>query len=86
MARFSHQVSSFLTELFEHGALMGRHPSQAFSVKTGPALQCDDAELMLRIGFALDKAGEFQVYDIVHRSDGSVTRPTPPLEVAQLAG
>ena len=81
-----HQVSSFLTELFEQGALAGRRPSQAFSVKTGPALLRDDAELVLRIGFALEKAGEFQVYDIVHREDGSVTRPAPTLETGQLAG
>ena len=82
----SHQVSAFLTELFELGALVGRQPKQAFSVKTGPALQLDDTELLLRIGFALEKAGEFQVYDIVHRNDGSATRVTSPLEAAQLAG
>ena len=82
----SHQVSAFLTELFELGALVGRQPKQAFSVKTGPALQLDDTCVLLRIGFALEKAGEFQVYDIVHRNDGSATRVTSPLEAAQLAG
>ncbi|MCZ6474767.1 MAG: hypothetical protein O6700_00420 [Gammaproteobacteria bacterium] len=81
-----HQVGVFLTELFEQGALVGRHPSQAFSVKADPALQRDEAELVLRIGFALETAGEFQVYDIVHRSDGSATRPALSLEASQLAG
>lgn len=80
------QISSFLAELFEQGALAGQRPDQAFSVKMGPELQRDDGELLLRIGFALEKAGEFQVYDIVHRNDGSLSRPAPPLEAAQLAG
>jgi hypothetical protein len=81
-----HQVNSFLTELFRRGALSGQHADQAFFVKTGPALQRDDADLVLRIGFALEKAGEFQIYDIVHRDDGSETRPASPLEAAQQAG
>lgn len=81
-----HQVGVFLTELFEQGALVGRHPSQAFSVKAEPVLQRNEAELVLRIGFALEKAGEFQVYDIVHRNDGSATRPALSLKASQLAG
>ncbi len=62
------------------------HADQAYSVKTGPALQRDDAELVIRICFALEKAGEFQVYDIVHRDDGTTTRPASSLEAAQQAG
>lgn len=54
-------------------------------MRTGPALQRDDTELVLRVGFALEKTGEFQVYDIVHSGDGSSSRPAPPLEAAQLA-
>ena len=81
----AYQVSTFLMELFEQGALAGHRPGQAFSVKTGPALQGDEMELVLRVGFALEHTGEFQVYDIVHRSDGSITRPAPLLEAAQLA-
>ena len=54
-------------------------------MRTGPALQRDDTELVLRVGFALEKTGEFQVYDIVHSSDGSSSRSAPPLEAAQLA-
>ena len=80
------QVSAFLTELFEQGALVGRSTAQAFSVRTGPGLQSDSSELVLRIGFALERAGEFQSYDIVHRDQGSITRPAPSVEVAQLAG
>jgi hypothetical protein len=80
------QVSAFLTELFEQGAFAGRTATQAFTVRTGPALQRDSSELVLRIGFALDRPGEFQAYDIVHREDRSMTRPAPPLEIAQLAG
>jgi len=80
------QVRTFLTELFEQGALAGRTAAQAFSVKTGPAMQEDSSELVLRIGFALERAGEFQIYDVVHREDGSTTRPAVALEVAQLTG
>jgi phage tail sheath protein FI len=80
------QVSIFLTELFEQGAFVGRTAAQSFSVKTGPALQRDPDELVLRVGFALERVGELQVYDIVHRQDGSITRPAPALEVAQLTG
>ncbi len=81
-----HQVHSFLAELFEQGALAGRHPAQAFSVKIGPVMQQHDTELRLRISFALARAGEFQVYDIVHSSDGSRSRRALSLEASQRAG
>ena len=81
----THQVSLFLTGLFEHGALAGHRSGQVFPVRTGPALRRDDTELVLRVGFALEKTGEFQVYDIVHSSDGSSSRSAPPLEAVQLA-
>ena len=34
---------------------------------------------------ALERSGEFQVYDVIHRADCSVAQPAPPREVAQLA-
>lgn len=80
------QVTSFLTELFERGAFSGSRASQAFSVKTGPALQHDTSELILRVGFALERAGEFQSYDIIHSESESISRSARSVEIAQLAG
>ncbi len=80
------QVGFFLGELFDQGALAGRHSTQAFFVKAGPGLQQNDAEPLLRIGFALARAGELQVYDIVHASNGVSSRRASSLDGSQLSG
>jgi hypothetical protein len=80
------QVTAFLTELFEHGAFAGRTVNQAFSVKTGPALQLDTSELILRVGFALERPGEFQSYDIIHSDSETISQSARSVEIAQLAG
>ena len=78
------QVESFLGGLYEKGALAGRHPAQAYSVRVSPGLQ--GGELTIRVAFSPERPSEFQIFDIVQNSDGSELRPAPPVEAAQLAG
>jgi phage tail sheath protein FI len=80
------QVSTFLEGLFDRGAFAGRRPEQAFFVKIQGAVQGDDRELVLRIGLALDRPGDFLQYDIVHGAGSSLARPAPPQNATQLAG
>jgi len=80
------QVNLFLTELFDQGALVGQRPSQAFAVKIGPSLQESDSELLIRIGIAMERAGEFQFHDIVHSKRGSSTRHAATLAMTERAG
>jgi len=80
------QVTLFLEALFDSGAFAGRRPEQAFFVKLQAALQGEDRELVLRVGLALERPGDFLEYDIVHTLDRSVARPAPPQTAAQLAG
>ena len=84
VAALEQQVSTFLNQLFLQGALAGRHPRQAYSVRV--ASGGEDAELTVRVGFALERASEFQMYDVIHRQDTSEIKPVPPMEAAQLAG
>ncbi len=78
-------VRAFLGALFAGGALCGSRPEQAFFVKIQAAIRGEQRELVFRIGIALDKPNEFQVYDVIHRPGQSTTRPAPPREAAQLA-
>jgi len=80
------QVRAFLQELFERGRLVGKRPEQAYFVKLRAAIQGEDPELVLRIGLALEQASQYQIYDVIHRANRSLSRPAPPAEVAQLAG
>lgn len=79
------QVETYLRALFERGAFAGERPAQAYFVKLQAAIQGTEPELVLRVGIALEQAGHFQVYDVVHRSERSVARPAPPREAGQLA-
>lgn len=78
-------VRAFLGALFAGGALCGDRPEQAFFIKLQAAIRGEQRELVLRIGVALDKPNEFQIYDVIHRAGQSTTRPAPPREAAQLA-
>ena len=78
-------VRAFLGALFAGGALCGSRPEQAFFIKLQAAIRGKQRELVLRIGIALDKPNEFQVYDVIHSAGESTTRPAPPREAAQLA-
>lgn len=79
------EIRAFLGALFAGGALCGNRPEQAFFAKLHSAIRGDQRELVLRIGIALDKPNEFQIYDVIHRPGESTTRPAPPREAAQLA-
>jgi len=83
-AALDEQVGTFLNRLFLHGALAGLHPRQAYSVRVGSGRE--GAELVIRVGIALGRASEFQMYDVIHREDGSESKAVPPMEAAQLAG
>lgn len=78
-------VRAFLGALFAGGALCGDRPEQAFFIKLQAAIRGEQRELVLRIGVALDKPNEFQIYDVIHRAGQSTARPAPPREAAQLA-
>jgi len=78
------QVGGFLNELFQRGALAGQHPQQAYSFRAGS--RSEDGELVLRVGLALERPSEFQIYEVTHRAEGSESRAVPPMEAAQLAG
>ena len=78
------QVSAFLNQLFLQGALAGQHRKQAFGVRVGPG--AGGKELVIRVRIALERASEFQMYDVIHGEDGSELKVVPPLEAAQLAG
>jgi phage tail sheath protein FI len=79
------QIRDFLQALFDSGALRGSRAEQAYFVRLRAAIQGDERELVIRVGVALDRANEFQVYDVVHRPEISIARPAPPHEAAQLA-
>nr|NIW24365.1 hypothetical protein [Gammaproteobacteria bacterium] len=79
------EIRAFLGALFAGGALCGSRPEQAFFIKLQSAIRGEQRELVLRIGIALDKPNEFQIYDVIHRAGESTTRPAPPREAAQLA-
>jgi hypothetical protein len=83
--RVVRQIDGFLRVLFERGALCGSRAEQAYFVKLQGAVLGEERELVLRIGVALDKPNEFQIYDVVHRPEQSFARPAPLYEAAQLA-
>lgn len=78
-------IRAFLGALFAGGALCGSRPEQAFFVKLQAAVRGEQRELVIRIGVALDKPNEFQIYDVIHSAGQSTARPAPPREAAQLA-
>jgi hypothetical protein len=77
------QVRAFLQGLFEHGALAGSAPAQAFFVAVRRASTPEPA-VLLRFGVALLKTSDFLAYEICYDARGSSTRAVPSLEVEQL--
>jgi hypothetical protein len=77
------QVRTFLTGLFEHGALAGKTPAQAFFVEAHVDGSKEPA-LALRYGVALHNPSEFLVYEVQYRRDGTAARQVPALEAEQL--
>jgi len=78
-------IRAFLGALYAGGALSGSRAEQAFFVKIQAAIRGEQPELVIRIGIALEKPSEFQIYDVIHRREQSTARRAPPREAAQLA-
>ena len=76
------QLTAFLIGLFKQGALVGRSASQAFLLRVVDTM--DDSQLVVRVGVALQRPGEFVSYDFTYGPSGCTVRPAPALEAQQL--
>jgi hypothetical protein len=80
-------VRDFLEGLRERGALVGKTPEHAFVVRSLFAPGADsESRNQLRVGFALQRPGEFLLYDIDLSSDECEVCAAPALEAQQLVG
>ncbi len=79
------QVGGFLEELFARGALVGTRSKQAYVVRAVADPSSGESDYLLRVGFALAKAGELQFYDIVTGPRGVQSRRARTTEAARLA-
>jgi hypothetical protein len=77
------QMTAFLMGLFKQGALEGQTASQAFMLRlfTDPG---SEAQLVLRVGVALNQPGDFFSYDFTYGPDGCTIQPAPALDAEQL--
>lgn len=73
------QVRTFFNGLFEQGALAGRNARQAFFVEI-PKRAAPDVEPILRFGFALERAGEFLIYEARYCTGAVKLRQVASLE------
>lgn len=73
-------VRMFLLRLFEHGALMGRTPEEAFFVQcdeeTNPPESVDAGQVIIRIGLAPVKPAEFVIFKIGQTAAGTTVETT----------
>lgn len=72
------QIRAFLIGLMARGELAGATPASAFFVRTGLG---GPAEILITVGLALTKPGEFEVLQIRHDRGGSVTTTSHGLEL-----
>lgn len=77
-------VTTFLLGLFKQGALAGQTSSQAFMIKRYSERATSGADLVLRIGLALQRPGEFVSFDISYGPHACTIRPAPGLDAEQL--
>jgi uncharacterized protein len=84
-SKLERQVTTLLSALLEQGALAGSRPDQAFSVRAVTA-SAGDGAAVLQLGFALERPGEFMVYEIVHGPRSSTIRSLAGLEMRELVG
>ncbi len=72
--RVQRTITSFLTQLWRSGALMGTQPEQAFYVKcdeeTNPSEVVDAGQLVVEIGLAPVKPAEFVIFRIGQMASG----------------
>ena len=78
--RIGRELSAYLTQLWQSGALQGASPAQAFYVKcdaeTNPTDLREKGEVLTEIGLATAAPAEFLVIRIVHRAGSVEIRPT----------
>jgi hypothetical protein len=85
LPRFEAQIRRFLEELYEHGAVLGSTPGQAFHVESRsvPA----SGYFGLRFGYALHEPSHFTEYAVDLRGDAAgCVRRLPSLEAEQFFG
>jgi phage tail sheath protein FI len=78
--RIGRELSAYLTQLWQLGALQGAIPAQAFYVKcdaeTNPTDLREKGEVLTEIGLATAAPAEFLVIRIIHRAGSVEMRPT----------
>lgn len=79
--RIGRELSAYLTQLWQSGALQGASPAQAFYVKcdaeTNPTDLREEGKVLTEIGLATAAPAEFLVIRIIHRAGSVEMRPTP---------
>lgn len=79
--RVLRELTAYLEDLFERGALQGRSPEQAFYVKcdgeTNPREVLDAGQVVTEVGLALAAPAEFVVVRVIAGASGVSARPVP---------
>jgi phage tail sheath protein FI len=77
--RVMREITAFLEDMFERGALKGRTPEQAFFVKcdgeTNPPEVRDAGSVVTHVGLAVAAPAEFVVARIIHGASGVTIQP-----------
>jgi len=77
--RIMRELTGYLDDLFQRGALKGRAPEEAFFVKcdseTNPPEVIDAGMVVTNVGVALTAPAEFVVVRIIHGTSGVSIRP-----------
>jgi hypothetical protein len=91
-ADLERQVWIFLSRLKQREALAGKHPEQAFFVRTSAARETSragasrDVTITLRVGFAPQKPNEFLTYDFRYHSLSLTTEIVPVADAERHLG
>jgi uncharacterized protein len=79
--RIMRELTAYLDDLFQHGALEGRTPEEAFFVKcdseTNPPEVTGAGMVVTNVGVALTAPAEFIVVRIIHGTSGVSIQPVP---------
>ena len=77
--RIMRELTAYLDDLFQHGALKGRTAEEAFFVKcdseTNPPEVTDAGMVVTNVGVALTTPAEFIVVRIIHGTSGVIIQP-----------
>jgi uncharacterized protein len=81
--RLAAQTRALLAQLHDRGALVGSCAEEAYFVRTvSDAPGC----VVLRLGVAILRPGQFQTYELEHRAGRRFARELPPLDFEQAVG